>query len=133
MTIGDVVDDIATVERGSASPVVPGPLSRTTATTAAARHEPAFSARNRENLVPSASRLMVGGPASARRLPTPPGRRDVADEPARVQWCHAVEERQRVVARSTSFAWLVDTSDVLPLTRDPRMEQALVEQFLQTR
>lgn len=34
--------------------------------------------------------------------------------------------------RDRILAWLVETSDVVPLTRDPRMEPALVAQFLST-
>ena len=32
--------------------------------------------------------------------------------------------------REQVLAWMVETADVIPTTRDPRMEQALVEQFL---
>jgi hypothetical protein len=32
--------------------------------------------------------------------------------------------------RDRILGWLVETSDVVPFTRDPRMEPALVAQFL---
>jgi hypothetical protein len=32
--------------------------------------------------------------------------------------------------RTRVLDWLVETSDVIPLERDPRMDPALVEQFL---
>jgi hypothetical protein len=52
-----------------------------------------------------------------------PGERcNVAGDPA-----HADVVRE---LRDRVLAWLVETSDVIPLTRDPRMEPALVEQFL---
>jgi arylsulfatase A-like enzyme len=52
-----------------------------------------------------------------------PGERsNIAGDPA-----HADVVRE---LRDRVLAWLVETSDVIPLTRDPRMEPALVEQFL---
>ena len=41
-------------------------------------------------------------------------------------------EHVAVVAdlRTRLLEWLVETSDIIPLTRDPRMEHALVETFL---
>jgi arylsulfatase A-like enzyme len=48
--------------------------------------------------------------------------RNVADDPARVAVVRDLRDRV--------LAWLVETSDVVPVVRDPRMEPALVEQFL---
>lgn len=56
------------------------------------------------------------------RIRDPGETTNVATEPGNVRI--ATELRDRVLA------WLVDSSDVIPRSRDPRMDPALVEQFL---
>jgi hypothetical protein len=56
------------------------------------------------------------------RIRDPGETTNVATEPGNVRI--VTELRDRVLA------WLVDSSDVIPRSRDPRMDPALVEQFL---
>lgn len=57
---------------------------------------------------------------------------DRSDDPEETTNVASLAENATIVGelRQQLFDWLIETSDVVPEERDPRMEQALVEEFL---